>query len=114
MEEFLRSKDIEEAVSQRVNGSYLPSSWARACVSDTSSEGERTTIRFLLLRKKSPKKDDSHRERTELAMVYQESKVVTKVNPRIGQMKLMQSSQSCIVKDAWVKMKERSSKVDQA
>jgi len=55
-------------------------------VSDTSSEGERTTIRFLPLdgKKKSPKKDESHvgaNGKMLRVCVYQESKVVTKVNP---------------------------------
>ena len=55
-------------------------------VSDTSSEGERTTIRFLPLegKKKSPKKDEAHvgaNGKMLRVCVYQESKVVTKVNP---------------------------------
>ena len=86
-EEFLRSKDIEVS-SIPANEWELPKrrrGRGRA-VSDTSSEGERTTIRFLPLegKKKSPKKDDSHSGKNGAKLrvcVYQESKVVTKVNP---------------------------------
>ena len=86
-EEFLRSKDIEVS-SIPASEWELPSrrrGRGRA-VSDTSSEGERTTIRFLPLegKKKSPKKDESHSGKNGAKLrvcVYQESKVVTKVNP---------------------------------
>ena len=72
-EEFLRSKDIEVS-SIPASEWELPSrrrGRGRA-VSDTSSEGERTTIRFLPLegKKKSPKKDDYTVERTERSCVY--------------------------------------------
>ena len=84
-EEFLSSKgvngipDSEWELPRRGRGR------GRA-VSDTSSEGERTTIRFLPLegKKKSPKKDESHNGVNGAKLrvcVYQESKRVTKVNP---------------------------------
>ena len=86
-EEFLRSKDIDVS-SIPASEWELPSRGrgrGRA-VSDTSSEGERTTIRFLPLegKKKSPKKDESHvgvNGKMLRVCFYQESKVVTKVNP---------------------------------
>ena len=58
----------------------------RGAVSDTSSEGERTTIRFLPLegKIKSPKKNDSHSGKNGAKLrvcAYLNSKVVTKVNP---------------------------------
>ena len=119
-EEFLRGKDVD--VESIPSSEWELPSRRRGrgrAVSDTSSEGERTTIRFLALegKKKSPKKDESHSGKNGSKLrvcYYQESKVVTKVNPQIGQMKPMQSSQICIVKDAWVKMKERSSESQQS
>ena len=86
-EEFLRSKDVD--VSQMPESEWELPSRRRGrgrAVSDTSSEGERTTIRFLPLegKKKSPKKDESHSGVNGAKLrvcVYQESKLVTKVNP---------------------------------
>ena len=86
-EEFLRSKDVD--VSQIPASEWELPSRRRGrgrAVSDTSSEGERTTIRFLPLegKKKSPKKDESHSGVNGAKLrvcVYQESKVVSKVNP---------------------------------
>ena len=86
-EEFLRSKDVD--VSQIPESEWELPSRRRGrgrAVSDTSSEGERRTIRFLPLegKKKSPKKDESHSGVNGAKLrvcVYQESKIVTKVNP---------------------------------
>jgi hypothetical protein len=86
-EEFLRSKDVD--VDKMPESEWELPSRRRGrgrVVSDTSSEGERTTIRFLPLegKKKSPKKDESHSGVNGAKLrvcVYQESKLVSKVNP---------------------------------
>lgn len=86
-EDFLRSKDIAVEIIPDSEWEFPKRGRGRGrAVSDTSSEGERTTIRFLPLegKKKSPKKDESHSGKNGAKLrvcVYQESKVVTKVNP---------------------------------
>ena len=86
-EEFLRSKDVVLEIIPDSEWELPKRGRGRGrAVSDTSSEGERTTIRFLPLegKKKSPKKDESHSGKNGAKLrvcVYQESKVVTKVNP---------------------------------
>tara|TARA_Y100001970_G_scaffold259398_2_gene340310 strand:- start:313 stop:1776 length:1464 start_codon:yes stop_codon:yes gene_type:complete len=86
-EEFLAMKNVDVS-SIPAHEWELPSRKRRGrvrVVSDTSDEGERTTIRFLPVegKKKSPKKDESHvgaNGKMLRVCVYQESKVVTKVN----------------------------------
>ena len=85
-EDFLRMKGVNSLPDKEWLLESRKGRGRLRAVSDTSSEGERTTIRFLPLdgKKKSPKKDDSHKGQNGKMLrvcVYQESKVVTKVNP---------------------------------
>ena len=88
-EEFLAMKDVD--VSSIPEHEWeLPEKKRRGrrvrAVSDTSSEGERTTTRLVPIegKKKSPKMDESHNGLNGSKVrvcVYQESKIVVKVNP---------------------------------
>ena len=85
-EDFLRMKGVNSLPDKEWLVESRKGRGRLRAVSDTSSEGERTTIRFVPLdgKKKSPKKDDSHKGKNGKMLrvcVYQESKVVTKVNP---------------------------------
>ena len=88
-EEFLAMKDVDVS-SIPAHEWELPEKKRRGrrvrAVSDTSSEGERTTTRLVPIegKKKSPKMDESHNGVNGSKVrvcVYQESKIVVKVNP---------------------------------